>query len=49
METNLTKNPSLLAWLDEKIELLKPPRLCGLTAQKSRLTPLKQKLLKQAK
>ena len=43
METKLTKNPTLLKWLDEKVELLKHPRLYGLTVQKNKLTLLRQK------
>ena len=47
METNLTSNKSLLDWLDEKVELLKP--LYGLTVQRNKSTLLKKRLLKQAK
>jgi phosphoenolpyruvate carboxykinase (GTP) len=31
METTFTKNPTLLAWLDEKIDFLKPAKVFGLT------------------
>lgn len=41
METNLTKNPSLLAWLDEKIELLKPSKIMWIDGSKEQIDALK--------
>lgn len=40
METNLTKNPSLLAWLDEKIELLKPSKIMWIDGSKEQIAAL---------
>ena len=41
METKLTKNPSLLAWLDEKIELLKPSEIVWIDGSKEQIDALK--------
>ena len=48
METNLTSNKSLLDWLDEKVELLKPSNIVWIDGSKEQ-TLLKKRLLKQAK
>ena len=43
METKLTKNPTLLAWLDEKVELLKPSEIVwidGSTEQQKTMLPV---------
>ena len=42
METNLTKNPSLLAWLDEKVELLKPSKIMWIDGSKEQIDALKK-------
>ena len=34
MESNLTSNKSLLAWLDEKVELLKPSNILWIDGSK---------------
>ena len=47
METNLTSNKSLLDWLDEKVELLKPSNIVWIDGSKEQI--LKKRLLKQAK
>ncbi len=49
MESNLTSNKSLLAWLDEKVELLKPSNILWIDGSKEQINALKKKLLKQAK
>ena len=41
METNLTKNPSLLKWLDEKVELLKPSKIMWIDGSKEQIDALK--------
>ena len=41
MESNLTKNPSLLAWLDEKVELLKPSNIVWIDGSKEQIDALK--------
>ena len=41
METNLTKNPSLLKWLDEKVELLKPSKIVWIDGSKEQIDALK--------
>ncbi len=42
METNLTKNPSLLAWLDEKVELLKPSKIMWIDGSAEQIAALKE-------
>ena len=42
METNLTKNPSLLAWLDEKVELLKPSKIMWIDGSAEQIAALKK-------
>ena len=42
METTLTKNPSLLAWLDEKVELLKPSKIMWIDGSKEQIDALKK-------
>ena len=49
METKLTKNPTLLAWLDEKVELLKPSEIVWIDGSKEQIDLLRQRLLKQAR
>ena len=41
MESKLTKNPSLLAWLDEKVELLKPSKIVWIDGSKEQIDALK--------
>ena len=41
MESKLTKNPSLLAWLDEKVELLKPSEIVWIDGSKEQIDALK--------
>ena len=41
METNLTKNPSLLAWLDEKVELLKPSKIVWIDGSDEQIEALR--------
>ena len=41
MESNLTKNPTLLAWLDEKVELLKPSKIVWIDGSKEQIDALK--------
>ena len=41
MESKLTKNPSLLAWLDEKVELLKPSNIVWIDGSKEQIDALK--------
>ena len=42
METNLTKNPSLLAWLDEKVGLLKPSKIMWIDGSAEQIAALKK-------
>ncbi len=41
METNLTTNKSLLAWLDEKVELLKPSNIVWIDGSDEQIAALK--------
>ena len=41
METNLTKNPTLLAWLDEKIDFLKPAKVVWIDGSAEQIAALK--------
>ncbi len=41
METKYTKNPSLLAWLDEKIDFLKPAEVVWIDGSKEQIDALK--------
>lgn len=41
METNLTNNKSLLAWLDEKVALLKPSKIMWIDGSKEQIDALK--------
>ena len=41
METNLTNNKSLLDWLDEKVELLKPSKIMWIDGSKEQIDALK--------
>ena len=42
METNLTSNKSLLDWLDEKVELLKPSNIVWIDGSKEQIDALKK-------
>ena len=42
MESNLTSNKSLLAWLDEKVELLKPSNILWIDGSKEQIDALKK-------
>ena len=42
METNLTSNKSLLAWLDEKVELLKPSEIVWIDGSQEQIAALKK-------
>ena len=44
----LTNNKSVLAWIDEKVDLVKPDKLFGSTALKNRLRSSEQLLAQQA-
>ncbi|MFR5371679.1 MAG: phosphoenolpyruvate carboxykinase (GTP), partial [Eubacterium sp.] len=46
METKLTKNPTLLAWLDEKVELLKPSEIVWIDGSKEQIDALKAEAVK---
>ena len=41
METTLTSNKSLLAWLDEKVELTKPSKIVWIDGSKEQIDALK--------
>ena len=41
METTLTNNKSLLDWLDEKVELLKPSKIMWIDGSKEQIDALK--------
>lgn len=41
METNFTTNKSLLAWLDEKVELLKPSNIVWIDGSAEQIAALK--------
>ena len=41
MQTNLTKNPSLLAWLDEKVDFLKPAQIIWIDGSEKQLDALR--------
>lgn len=41
METTLTSNKSLLAWLDEKVELTKPSKIVWIDGSKKQIDALK--------
>ena len=42
MESNLTSNKSLLTWLDEKVELLKPSNILWIDGSKEQIDALKK-------
>lgn len=46
METKLTKNPTLLKWLDEKVELLKPSEIVWIDGSKEQIDALKAEAVK---
>ena len=41
METTLTNNKSLLDWLDEKVELLKPSKIVWIDGSAEQIAALK--------
>ena len=41
MQTNLTKNPSLLAWLDEKVDFLKPAQIVWIDGSQKQIDALR--------
>ena len=41
MQTNLTKNPSLLAWLDEKVDFLKPTQIIWIDGSQEQIDALR--------
>ena len=41
MESNLTKNPTLLAWLDEQVELVKPSKIVWIDGSQEQIDAIR--------